>query len=216
MYTHTSFFSFLSNYLKDQHVPFIRWFCSNFILKNIILKLLRPAFDNLLHLETNLSGNFKATFAFRDAIFWRAWLQPAAVWLPVAVWRSLWTLLHTCTELVACDWLVSFLYSKAIGQQGKIRTNGLQRLQMLYSRDEEKTFLFSQEVAGVLWPNDQDHGTAKRDLRATLESFVSTEGARATQVCQQLHKAAVSPPCATPLHVKYPSASSSYPLQHLR
>lgn len=119
VYAHIFFFSFLLNYLKDQHAPFIRWFCSNFILKSIILKLLRPAFDKLSHLETNLLGNFKATFAFRDAIFCRAWLQPAAVWLPVAVWRSLWTLLHTCTELVACDWLVSFLYSKAIGHKAR-------------------------------------------------------------------------------------------------
>lgn len=54
-----------------------------------------------------------------------------------------------------------------------MRTNGLQQLQMLYSRDEEKIFLFSQEVAGVLWPNDQDTAPLSKICERLLSRLVA-------------------------------------------
>lgn len=73
-------------FLKGRYFPFFPFFFISFKLlegsarslhtlilfelysEKIILKLSRLAFDNLSHWETNLSGNFKALFAFRDAI----------------------------------------------------------------------------------------------------------------------------------------------------
>lgn len=116
------------------------------------------------------------------------------------------------SELVACDWLLSFLYLKAIGHSARRGRMVCNNFRCFIAKMRKRPFFFPKR-----WLEFYDQVTEITAPPSKIcERLLSRLEGQPTQVCQPLWKAAVSPPCATPLHVNYPSASSSYPFQHLR